>query len=196
MKKGSIVFFLFVLIFTIGVSIGVIYFYFYNYNFGNDETEQLPPQQDIGEGILKSYTNLKIIYPVGRSVEIAEKRVPMTMIPLEMAETLMEEYIRISTDLIMGVLPEGIALNNVFLTEQGILYLNFSKALVSNFQGDITDEFILLKSIFDTIVSNMDVEDVVILVDSKMTDSLGGHFLINRPLKHILTQELRVEEPG
>lgn len=189
MKKGSIVLLLFVLMLLLGIGMGVFYFYFYH-----DTAGPVTGVKGTGEAILKSYTNLKIFFPVGERMEMTEKQISKSLNPLEMADTLMGEFIRVSREVDTGLIPEGTALNNVFISPDGIVYLDFNRAFKRNFHGDAMDEYLLIKGIYDTLVSNMDVRDVFLLVEGSTVESIGGHFLINRPLRRVLLQEARTEE--
>lgn len=62
--------------------------------------------------------------------------------------------------------------------------VNLSKEFVDNFSGGSDQEALTLNSIAHTIVSNSDgkVEKVLILVEGKTADSLGGHFDLTEPI--------------
>ena len=193
MRAGKgIVIGLVVAILLLGAALGVFYFYLYD-----QEPEKIVTGEDISESIIREYTTLKIYRPMGGKVELVEKKVPGILSILDLADILMEEYLKASTELDTGVLPEGTKLNNLFMGADGVLYLDFNREFERNFRGDVLDEYMLLKSIFDTLISNLDVMDVMILVDGKETESIGGHFMINRPLKAVLNGEVAFEEaPG
>ncbi len=171
-----------VIILLLGIGAGLFYFYFH------EEPAPKPLVQEMEEGIIKNYTYLRVFYPVGGRTEIFEKKVPGIMTPLEIAQKLVEEYIRIAHELDTGIVPPDTRLNNIFISGDGIVYLDFNSALSKNFTGDVIDEYMLLKSIFDTMVSNLDIEDVVILVNHREIESIGGHLFANRPLKGLVAE--------
>ncbi|NOZ24490.1 MAG: GerMN domain-containing protein [Nitrospirae bacterium] len=190
MRKGSkLLIILLVLVSLAGVGFGVFYFYFYE-----PATEPVPVREDISDSILKEYTTLKIFYPAGSRLELVEKKVPGILSSIKMAEILIQEYLSLSGEAGTGLLPEGTRVNGIFISSDGIVYLDFNREFSRNFQGDVFDEYMLLKSIFNTMLGNLDVRDVMILINGKETETMGGHLMINRPLKEIVTREIRVEE--
>jgi len=189
MKKGNLLIILLILVSLTGIGFGVFYFYFYE-----PQSEPVPVREDINENILKDYTTLKIYYPAGIRLELKEKKVPGILSPIKMANILIKEYLNLSGESRTAILPEGTRLNNIFISSDGIVYLDFNQEFTRNFQGDVLDEYMLLKSIFNTMLSNLDIKDVMILINGKEAETIGGHFLINQPLKRIVTREIRVEE--
>jgi hypothetical protein len=75
----------------------------------------------------------------------------------------------------------------------GIAYISLSEDFKRNFHGDVPDEFLLLKSLYETVISNVQVDNIKLLIDGKEADSIGGHFPVDRPLKQLVTQEIRLE---
>ncbi len=189
MKKGNLLIILLILVSLAGIGFGVFYLYFYE-----PESGPVPAREDINENILKDYTTLKIYYPAGTRLELKEKKVPGILSPIKMADILIKEYLNLSGESNTSILPEGTRLNNIFISSDGIVYLDFNQEFSRNFQGDVLDEYMLLKSIFNTMLSNLDIKDVMILINGKEAETLGGHFMINQPLKRIVTREIRVEE--
>jgi spore germination protein GerM len=192
MRKGSVIIIVLVILVTLlGVGIGL--FYYYNNSY---EPERPGRGKDIGESILKEYITLKIFYAAGSQLELTEKKVPATLSTINLADILIKEFLKVSRKSDYSILPDDAKIKNIFISPDGILYIDFSREFQRNFKGDIVDEYMLLKSIFDTAIGNLDILDVMILVDGKEVESIGGHFIINQPLKKVLTQEIRVEEPG
>ncbi len=185
MKKGSLLIVLLVIVLLSGIGLGVFYFYYMN-----SGTEHEPIKQEIGEGILKNYAILKIFYPTGDRLEIYEKKVSSNLSRLDMADILIKDYLAFSGKIDTGVIPEGSKLNSIFVTPDNVVYIDFNRTFKRNFRGDATDEFMLLKSIYYTIMSNLeDIKDVVILIDGKLAETVGGHFFANIPLGSLFTQE-------
>ncbi len=139
------------------------------------------------EGPLEEYTYLKVFFPVGGKLQIFEKRIKGTLSQTKLAETLMEEFLSLNEEMNTGVLPSKIKLLNAYISNEGVLYLNFPSAFARGFRGDALDEYLLLKGILDTMISNLTINDVVILVGGREIESLGGHFFLNRPLKRTLS---------
>lgn len=192
MKKGKVtVILLSVLVLLIGAGIGAIIS-----SYDTEEFKEPKSNEGIREGILKEYTTLKVFYAAGSKLELAEKNVPATLAPIELAEIIMKEYLLVSKKYDASVLPNGTKIRNLFFSKDGIIYIDFNREFSRNFQGDALDEYMLLKSIYDTMISNLDITDVMILADGKEIESVGGHLIINSTLKEILTQEIDIDESG
>ncbi len=166
---------LIVAVLVAGALTGVVYFYYKQ----RQQKEEFPvlTQPEV------SYTYLRIFFPVGDRLEVFEKRVEGRFLPVQMAEMLIKEYISLSEEMHTGLIPEGTKLKGAYLSSEGIIYLDFDKVLARRFNGDVMDELMFLRSIYETMISNLEINDVVVLFDGKEEESLGGHFFINRPLK-------------
>ncbi len=175
-----IIVFSLILILLLGIGAGVFYFYYH------EEPVTKPLITETKEAIVQNYTYFKIYYPVGSKMEIIEKKVPGLMNQTKKAETLIKEYLRVSRELDTGIIPPDTDILGVYISDDGTLYLDFNTSLKDNFTGDVTDEYMLLKSISDTMISNLEIEDVVILVNHKEVETIGGHFYVNRPIKELL----------
>jgi hypothetical protein len=172
-----------ILVVLLGAVGGIFYFY---YTQEREQTNEVVSKERLEEG----YTYIKIFYPIGGKIEIFEKRLPGVFSQIKLAEVLIKEYIEISSEMDTGVMPEGTKILNIFLSSDGILYLNFNKTLRSRFRADILDEYMFLRSLFDTMISNLNINDVVILVNNREVETLGGHFLINQSLKKVVSEDI------
>ncbi|RMG03124.1 MAG: hypothetical protein D6726_06240 [Nitrospirae bacterium] len=183
MKRGSFFILIIIFILAVGVGIGMFYFYFIDQN----TMEQRPLKTETSDAILRNYTYVRIFYPVGEDIEIIEKKVSSDLSRLEMADYLISEYLKVSASMDTGVIPEGTSVNDVYISRDNIVYIDFNSPFKKNFRGDVIDEYMLIKTIYDTIIGNIeDLSDVAILIDGKQTETLGGHFMISRPLKSIV----------
>ncbi len=188
MSKAKFTAVLMVLLFLLGVGIGVFYYYMVK------EEPQPVSTKAPQSGILTNYIYLKIFYPMGGRVEIVEKKIPEILSQVKLAERVLKEYFMVAEEFNTGVIPEGVTVEDIFISSDGILYVDFNRALERNFKGDIIDEYIMIKSLYETLISNLDIQDVVILIDHKEAETIGGHFLINKPLKEFFSSEQTVIE--
>jgi spore germination protein GerM len=79
--------------------------------------------------------------------------------------------------------PAGVELNNAYYTSRGMLYLDWNKALVSEFRGGSGREHQILASIVRTAADNLpDVTQVVLLIDGNPVETIGGHYDVMAPL--------------
>lgn len=89
-------------------------------------------------------------------------------------------------------IPKNTTLNGLYYGVDNILYVDLSKELARNFQGDSVAEFLIIKGLFKTIQANANVSDVKLLVGGLEVDTFGGHFMINYPIKNLASQEVKV----
>lgn len=188
MSKAKFTVLLMVLLFLLGVGIGVVYYYMVK------EEPQTVTTKAPRSGIVTNYIYLKIFYPMGGKVEIVEKKIPEILSQVKLAERVLKEYFKVAEEFNTGVIPEGVQVEDIYISSDGILYVDFNRAVERNFKGDIVDEYIMIKSLYETLISNIDIQDVVILIEHKEADTIGGHFLVNRPLKEFFSSEQIVIE--
>ena len=82
------------------------------------------------------------------------------------------------------MIPPGVKVLGLYQGSDGILYVDFSDELRRNFQGDAAAEFLLLRGLYESIISNVKgVDDVKVLIEGKEIESIGGHVLALYPLK-------------
>jgi hypothetical protein len=92
-------------------------------------------------------------------------------------------------------LPAGARLLGVYFGTDGILYVEFSEEFRSNFRGDALTEYLLLRGLYESLMSNIaGIEDVKVLVEGGEIESLGGHIYANLPLGEAVAS--KEEEAG
>jgi len=80
-------------------------------------------------------------------------------------------------------LPSAARLLGAYISED-TAYLDFSAEIMDVSTGSTAGEYMLIASVVNTVCSNFDrVEAVMILVEGKEVDTLGGHLLISGPLR-------------
>ena len=79
-------------------------------------------------------------------------------------------------------LPKGTKVLGVRLGTSGLAVADFSRELVDNFPGGSQTEQLLLASIVNTLTQFRSVRRVVITVEGKSVDSIGGHIDLEEPL--------------
>jgi spore germination protein GerM len=100
----------------------------------------------------------------------------------------MEEYLKGPAGGKATSLPKNARLLGVYKGADRILYIDISGEFRRNFQGDAFAEFLLLKSLYESLISNVeDIQDVKVLIEGKEAETLGGHLYLVYPLKDIVT---------
>ncbi len=164
---------------------------------GTDTLDNLNGQQENSAGVPYRGEDviLKIFSITKGSVEgvsIKEIKVSAVSSQLEMAETVLAEYLK-ANDVILN----GVKLLGLYRDRNNIIYIDLSEAFRKGFKGDARDEYYLLKSLYHSIISNIkDVDDVRLLIEGKETDSIGGHFSILYGIKRSLNETSGLESAG
>lgn len=76
---------------------------------------------------------------------------------------------------LLGTIPAGTALRDINIRPDGLAIVDFTKELVTNFQGDSTSEILTVYSIVNTLTQFDTVDAVQILVDGQVVETLNGH---------------------
>lgn len=128
---------------------------------------------------------VKIFLPSADGLMVEERKIQNNPVPVEMAEAVMSEYLK-------GLKGEinDVKLLGVYRDKKGVIYIDVSEEFRKNFSGDVKQEFVLLKSMYETITVNVPgAVDVRLLVDGKEIESLGGHFSALSPLGDTVRDE-------
>jgi spore germination protein GerM len=81
-----------------------------------------------------------------------------------------------------GILPSGTRLRQVYVTEDGTAWIDFSSDLQKGLGGGSTQELLVVYSIVNSIALNVaEIERVGILIDGAEVTTLNGHLDMRRP---------------
>jgi spore germination protein GerM len=149
-----------------------------------ERVETLPKAEDL--------ISLKIYHPVSNRLQIEEKRIQRRIDQMAIAQAVVEEFLKGPAGLQSSDIPKDAKLLGIYRDADRILYVDLSEEFKRNFQGDALSEFLLLKGLYDSLVSNLnDIEDVKILIEGSETETLGGHLYLSYPLKDMVSYETR-----
>jgi hypothetical protein len=120
-----------------------------------------------------------IFYPGDGGLVKEEKNLAGSSLPVKLAESVLQEYFKgLNNDL------KNTVVRGVYEDRNKILYVDLSDEFRRNFSGEARYEYYLLKSIYQTLVTNVsEVRDVKILIEGREIDSIGGHMLAIMPLR-------------
>lgn len=120
-----------------------------------------------------------IFYPGEAGLVKEEKTLAGGSLPVKLAESLLQEYFKGLKNGLNNTVVRG-----VYEDRNRILYVDLSEDFRRNFSGEARYEYYLLKSLYQTLVTNVsEVRDVKILVEGREIDSVGGHMLAIMPLR-------------
>ncbi|HLE70800.1 MAG TPA: GerMN domain-containing protein [Vicinamibacteria bacterium] len=81
-----------------------------------------------------------------------------------------------------GAIPRGVSLRELFITSQGVAYLDLSQELVSNHPGGSSAEELTVFSLSQTLIANFPaVKTVRILVEGREIQTIAGHLDLTIP---------------
>lgn len=126
---------------------------------------------------------LRIYYPLNGHLEMEERTAREYEQTEEIARAVLEEFLKGPAGMVPSYIPSNTKVLNVFSGSDGILYVDLSDEFRRNFQGDALSEYLLLRGIYESLLSNLkDVQDVKLLIEEKEVESIGGHIYANLPL--------------
>lgn len=186
-KKKVFLLVSFLVLFGAGIAGG--YLYFSGRVVHRQAAETVPPPEERYD----AFSTVRVYYPFSGQLDMEERKVPRQFSDVLIAEAAIKEFLKgpsISTntgDAGKSEVPAGSRLLGVYPGSDKILYVNLSDEFRRNFQGDALKEFILLKGLYESIISNVQgIEDIKIIIEGKEIESLGGHVLILYPLKGVV----------
>jgi spore germination protein GerM len=134
--------------------------------------------------------SLRMYYPIGTQLQIEERKLPRMIGQMPIAEATVEEYLKGPINSASSHIPKNSKLIGLYKGIDKIVYVNLSDEFRRNFQGDVFSEFLLLKGLYESLISNVeDIQDVKILIEGKEVETLGGHLYLLYPLKDLVSYE-------
>lgn len=98
------------------------------------------------------------------------------------AEETVEELIKGSAKGYLSPLPVDTKLRQLFITREGVAYVDFSKEIMEKHPSGSSAELATVYSIVNSLAYNFKpIKKVFILVEGAEKETLGGHVSLNRP---------------
>jgi spore germination protein GerM len=103
--------------------------------------------------------------------------------PAQQARYLMDAQAEPAPDGLTNAIPPGVKVANVFVTDTGDAFVDFSAELRTQHPGGSLNEIFTVYTIVQTLTKNLPaVHAVQILVEGREVDTLAGHVDVRRPL--------------
>ncbi|HYQ47643.1 MAG TPA: hypothetical protein VEP69_01130 [Thermodesulfovibrionales bacterium] len=135
---------------------------------------------------------VRLMLPKDKKLMMTEKRLRSRIKNIALAEAVVEEFFKEAGD--VYAIPQNVKILGIYRDANQLLYIDLSDEVRRNFQGDALDEYLLLKGLYDTLVSTIpDFQDLKVLVEGKEIETLGGHFFLKYPLKSLVVSEPKAE---
>lgn len=155
-------------------------------------TQQASEEQELHSTESQDLITVRLLLPKNQKLEMAERKLKKRIESTAFAEAVVEEFFKEAGN--TYAIPQQVKLLGIYRDIHQILYIDFSDELRRNFQGDALDEYLLLKGLYESLVSNVqDFQDLKVLVEGKEIETLGGHLLLKYPLKSLVTAEPKPE---
>lgn len=186
-KRNILLLVSFLVLFGAGIAGGYLYF---SGRVVHRQTAETAPQP---EERYDDFSTVRVYYPSSGSLVMEERKVARQFSVVLVAEAAVKEFLKGPSgrtnagDAGKSEVPAGSRLLGVYPGSDKMLYVNLSDEFRRNFQGDALKEFMLLKGLYESIISNVQgIEDIKIVIEGKEIESLGGHVLILYPLKGVV----------
>ena len=171
---------------------GAIGSYFFMHKFTGSEKQ---PSSTTAQNPVMELTDisvLRIYQPRNNGIEMTERKIPKRISNTAIAEAVIEEFFKPMAVNGVSVIPQNVKLLGLYKDEGQTLYIDLSDEARRNFQGDAVAEYMLLKAIYESLVSNVpDFQDCKILIEGKEIETLGGHFYLKYALKDMFSAEIK-----
>ena len=104
--------------------------------------------------------------------------------PAFFARSIVEALIKGPQRGLVRTIPEKTAVRAIYVTQEGICYVDLTAGIVDHHPGGIKSELLTVYSIANSLVLNLaEVEAVKILVNGNESATLAGHIDLQVPLK-------------
>ena len=98
------------------------------------------------------------------------------------AKQTIEELIKGSQKGYISPFPPEAKLRELYVTEEGVAYVDFSKDIVEKHLSGSSAEISTIFSVVNSLAYNFDdIEKVFILIEGRERETLGGHINLSRP---------------
>ena len=187
--KNRALWILLIILFFVAGAVGSYFLMKYIIPAAN-HTAVVAPEQQSAEA--HDLIAVRILLPRDKKLEMQERKLKRRIRSIDFAEALIEQFFKEAAN--EYAIPQNVKILGIYRDPNQVLYIDLSDELRSNFQGDALDEYLLLKGMYETLLSNVqDFQDLKVLVEGKEIETLGGHFFLKYPLKSIVLPELKAE---
>ncbi len=143
-------------------------------------TEEPPVSEPVTEGSIR--VTLFYLSGTGNMFSPEEREIPFAESLQEQAKQVVQQLLAGSRSGRGSAIPSGVELRGLFITQQGLAFLDLSQELIANHPGGTSAEELTVYSFANTLISNFPaVKKVKILVEGREIQSLAGHLDLTRP---------------
>ena len=111
-----------------------------------------------------------------------EREIPATSSEVEAARRAINELLQGSQEGLISPFPSQVQLRELFISEEGIAYVDFSREISEAQPYGATSEMLAIYSIVNTLTYNFkEIKKVFLLVEGRERETLSGHVDLSRP---------------
>jgi spore germination protein GerM len=104
--------------------------------------------------------------------------------PTDFSRKIIEALIKGPSAGLERTIPIGTTLRALYITSQGVCYVDLSAAVKEEYPGGAESELLTIYSIVNSLILNVpEIQAVKILIDGQETDTLAGHIDLHDPIK-------------
>lgn len=154
------------------------------------------PEAEASVGSGRIQVRLYVLGSSGRELATETEEIPYSPSLQQQAKEVIRLLLRRS-----GAIPRGVQLRELFITSQGVAYLDLSQELVSNHPGGTSAEELTVFSLSQTLIANFpSVKTTKILVEGREIQTLAGHLDLTIPYgrapQYLQPPSERLEKPN
>lgn len=111
-----------------------------------------------------------------------EREIPADTSLVRQAKRTIQELIKGSQSGYISPFPPETQLRELYMTEEGVACVDFSKDIVENHLSGSSAEIATIFSVVNSLAYNFNsIEKVFILIEGRERETLGGHINLSRP---------------
>ncbi len=125
---------------------------------------------------------LYLVSQSGKTLALEDREIALADSVQEQAKQVVRELLAGSRRGLASPLPRGVELRELFITPQGLAFVDFSQELISNHVGGTSAEELTVYSLSNTLIANFPaVKSVQFLVEGREVPTLAGHLDLTIP---------------
>ncbi len=146
----------------------------------SEPPETDPNEEPVTEGSIR--VTLYYLSGTGITFSTEEREISFSSSLQEQARRVVRQLLAGSQQGRGSAFPAGVQLRDLFITPQGLAFVDLSQELIANHPGGTCAEELTIYSLTNTLISNFPaVKKVQILVEGREIQSLAGHLDLSKP---------------